>query len=219
MEAPKEEKQEEPEIMEDDSELVLDRVEEEMMAYYTDDSDEDDLVNVYDYNAKKKENVKNLISNVDGENWKLEVERVLPKLKVTIKNDSRDWRIHLEQMKNYKCTIDQSLGGTKTQLQKMHKDIKSTMEKIENREKYLNKDLDGILEEYRLLQDQHSKIKEEYNKISGGVTERTRQLAELTDKLESIKLQMEERGNSMTDGSKYFFFTNKSKSTNIHKMF
>lgn len=206
MEAPKEEKEEEPDIIDDDSELILDRVEEEMMAYYTDDSDDDDLINVYDYNVKKKENVKNLTSNVDSESWKLEVERVLPKLKVTIKNDSRDWRIHLDQMKTYKNTIEQSLGGTKLQLEKMHKDIKTTMEKIESREKYLNKDLDGILEEYRLLQDQHSKIKEEYNKISGGVTERTRQLADLNDKLESIKVQMEERGNSMTDGSMFVYF-------------
>lgn len=200
MDPPKEEKEEDPEIIEDDSELVLDRVEEEMMAYYTDDSDGEELVNVYDYNVKKKDN-KNLTTSVDSENWMLEVERVLPKLKVTIKNDSRDWRIHLEQMKTYKSTIDQSLGGTKGQLEKMHRDIKSTMEKIENREKYLNRDLDGILEEYRLLQDQHSKIKEEYNKINGGVMDRTRQLAELTDRLESIKVQMEERGNSMTDGS------------------
>lgn len=208
MEAPKNEKEEEPDIIDDDSELILDRVEEEMMAYYTDDSDDDDLINVYDYNVKKKETIKNLTSNVDSESWKLEVERVLPKLKVTIKNDSRDWRIHLEQMKTYKNTIEQSLSGTKLQLQKMHKDIKTTMEKIESREKYLNKDLDGVLEEYRLLQDQHSKIKEEYNKISGGVTERTRHLADLNDKLESIKVQMEERGNSMTDGSmiKYIYF-------------
>lgn len=196
--------------MEDDSELVLDRVEEEMMAYYTDDSDEEDLINVYDYNARKQEETPNLVSNVDSENWKLELERVLPKLKVTIKNDSRDWRAHLEQMKMYKATIDQSLGGTKNQLDKIHKDIKVTLEKIDNREKYLNRDLEGILEEYRLLQDQRSKVREAYNEISGGVTERTRLLGQLTDKLENIKTQMEERGNSMTDGSELIVFRFKS---------
>lgn len=39
-----------------------------------------------------------LESNTDAEEWKLEVERVLPSLKVHIRTDNKDWRSHLEQV-------------------------------------------------------------------------------------------------------------------------
>ena len=52
-------------------------------------------------------------------------------------------------------------------------------------------------------------MKEQYRQASGGVTERTRQLAEVTEELERIKQEMEERGSSMTDGCKLnFLFVN-----------
>lgn len=109
-----------------------------------------------------------LKNNVDEESWKLEVERVLPMLKVTIKNENRDWRYflnvtkypaitfalfrsHLEQMKTYKTSIDETLTPVKSQLEKLHKEITSTLDKIGNREKYLNRELDPILDNYRYL--------------------------------------------------------------------
>ena len=37
--------------------------------------------------------------------------------------------------------------------------------------------------------------------MSGGVTERSRVLSQITDEIETLKSEMEERGSSMTDGS------------------
>ena len=39
-----------------------------------------------------------LPSTTDSEAWNIEVERVAPKLKVTVRVDGRDWRSHLEQV-------------------------------------------------------------------------------------------------------------------------
>ena len=39
-----------------------------------------------------------LASTTDSEAWNLEVERVAPKVKVTVRVDGRDWRSHLEQV-------------------------------------------------------------------------------------------------------------------------
>jgi hypothetical protein len=41
-----------------------------------------------------------LQSTTDAEEWHLEVERVAPQLKVTVRVDARDWRTHLEQVLN-----------------------------------------------------------------------------------------------------------------------
>jgi hypothetical protein len=50
-----------------------------------------------------------LQSTTDQEEWNLEVERVAPQLKVTVRVDARDWRTHLEQVSSnsidiYLCT-------------------------------------------------------------------------------------------------------------------
>ncbi len=50
------------------------------------------------------------------------------------------------------------------------------------------------------MQDQLAETKEKYRQASGGVQERTRILAEVTEELEDVKRQMDDRGSSMTDG-------------------
>ncbi|XP_015602420.1 intraflagellar transport protein 57 homolog [Cephus cinctus] len=197
----------EPEIEDDDAELILEKVEEEMMAEYEEEDEEDvlhvdDITKLYGrnmYDVQKPEHI--LESKTDTEEWRLELERVLPQLKVTIKTDSRDWRAHLDQMKQHRSNMNTSLAGTKGQLEKLHLDIGNTMDKIRTREMYLNRQLEPILQEFRTLQEELSKVKEQYRDVSGGVTERTRVLNKLTDELEQVKREMDERGSSMTDGT------------------
>lgn len=48
-----------------------------------------------------------------------------------------------------------------------------------SREKYINSQLDHLLVEFRAMQDQLGETKEKYKQGSGGVTERSRILAEV----------------------------------------
>ncbi|XP_012270491.1 intraflagellar transport protein 57 homolog isoform X3 [Orussus abietinus] len=195
----------EPEIDDDDAELILERVEEEIIAEQEDEEDVlhiDDITRLYRQNAVdlvKPDNI--LESKTDTEEWKLELERVLPRLKVTVKTDPRDWRAHLNQMKQHHANIATHLAGTKTQLERLHTDISNTFEKIKNRELHLNRQLEPVLTNFRSLQEELSKVKEQYRDVSGGVTERTRVLNKLNDELETTKREMDERGSSMTDGT------------------
>lgn len=194
------EPEDELDTIEDESEIQLDRVEEEMLADYSDGSDDENVFHVRDLDVvKDKQNL--TAATIDEDAWQLEMERVLPQLKVTIRNDNRDWRGRLDQMKNYQNNIENSMNTVKTQMEKLHKEISSSLEKVQSRERYLNKELEPILNEYRVLQDQLFKVKDTYKSISGGVADRNRQLSLLTDRLETVKQQMDERGSSMTDGS------------------
>ena len=58
-----------------------------------------------------------------------------------------------------------------------------------------------LLGELRQLTDTLAATKEQYKQVSGGVTERSRHLAQLADELEAVKAEMEERGSAMTDGT------------------
>ncbi|XP_037643366.1 intraflagellar transport protein 57 homolog [Sebastes umbrosus] len=198
---------EEESVMEDDAELTLSKVEEEMM-----EEPDDEEENVMDLEALKLRTTHTeaepsskpdeiLESSVDAAEWNLEVERVLPQLKVTIRTDNKDWRIHVDQMHQHRDGIKSSLQEAKSYLDKLQEDIGKTLEKVSSREKYINNQLEHLIQEYRSAQAKLSQAKERYQQASGGVTERTRVLAEISEELEKVKQEMEEKGSSMSDGA------------------
>ncbi|XP_076655690.1 intraflagellar transport 57 [Halictus rubicundus] len=206
VEIPPDEPNNDPEIEDDDAELILEKVEEEMMAEY--DDEEEDILHVDDITKLYGQNFNDLMkpddileSKTSREEWQLELERVLPQLKVTVKTDSRDWRSHIDQMQQFRTNIANNLTGTKSQLDKLHSELSNTLDKIRTRESYLNRQLEPILKEYQTLQEELSKVKEQYRDVSGGVTERTRVFNKLSEELEHVKKEMDERGSSMTDGT------------------
>lgn len=199
----------EEETMEDDeAELTLNKVEEEMTDEIGEEIEEED--SYLDLAGMKQQTQMNDItdsskpdsvmeSTIDAAEWKLEVERVLPLLKVHIRTDNKDWRTHYEQMQQHSEEIKSSLTETKGHLDKLHHEISRTLEKISSREKYINNQLEHLLQEFRSLQDTLAETKERYKQGSGGVTELTKTLAQITEELESVKAQMDERGTNMTD--------------------
>ncbi|KAH3699822.1 hypothetical protein DPMN_074784, partial [Dreissena polymorpha] len=204
-----EEEMEEENIVEDDAELTLNKVEDNIFGVHEDEEFEDDEP-MMDLEGLSKLNQKNdlkskpeeiMESTTDAADWKMEVERVLPQLKVTIRTDNKDWRVHVEQMHQHKEGIESSLTETKSYLDKLHDEITRTLEKISSREKYINNQLEHHLVEFRGAQDSLAETKERYRQASGGVTERSRLLAEVTEELEKIKMEMDDRGSSMTDGA------------------
>ncbi|TMS09761.1 Intraflagellar transport protein 57-like protein [Larimichthys crocea] len=198
---------EEESVVEDNAELTLSKVEEEMIE----EPDEDEE-NVMDLEALKLRSTHTeaeasskpdeiLESTVDAAEWNLEVERVLPQLKVTIRTDNKDWRIHVDQMHQHRDGIKSSLKEAKSYLDKLQEDIGKTLEKVSSREKYINNQLEHLIQDYRGAQAKLSEAKERYQQASGGVTERTRVLAEISEELEKVKQEMEEKGSSMSDGA------------------
>lgn len=76
------------------------------------------------------------------------------------------------------------------------------MEKIESREKHLNNDLTTLIQQYKTVSIDYSQIR---NSIKTNDLEKAdfeQQLKKVEHNLENIKIQMEQRGNTMSDGSK-----------------
>lgn len=199
-----EEEAEEETVMEDETELNLENFDEPADEAEEEIADEESYLHMTglqkhseDVIGSKPDSV--LEAKVDANEWKMEVERVLPLLKVHIRTDNKDWRNHYEQMQHYSEGINVTLLDTRTQLDKLHAEISKTLEKISSREKYINNQLEHLIQNYRLNQDQLVQVKEQYAASSGGVTELAQQLAQVSDELEQVKQQMEERGTNMTD--------------------
>eukprot|EP01137_Pigoraptor_chileana_P021743 Opistho-2@85811 len=210
----------------EDAEVTADKIEDEHQQSDQDEPED----NLYDFEASKRQqyddDIPSLVSasggtfrpnlqgkarnlqsdavlesDVDPEAWRLEVERVTPMLKVHILTDNKDWRMHYDEMKGHQKQIGSALTETKTYLDNLHTEIGRTLEKIASREKYINGQLEHLIQQYRSAKDDLSKITDHYKNSSGTVTERTNELSRITEELEQVKAQMDERGSSMTDSS------------------
>uniref|UniRef100_A0A3B3DWC4 Intraflagellar transport protein 57 homolog n=1 Tax=Oryzias melastigma TaxID=30732 RepID=A0A3B3DWC4_ORYME len=171
-------------VLEDDTQDALGTAEEEMI--------EPEL-------SSKPDEI--LEATVDAAEWNLEVERVIPHLKATVRTDNKDWRVHLEQMHQYQEKNEALLKESKSYMDKLQEDIRKTQEKVGSREKYINNQLEHLVEEYRSAQAKLSEAKDRYQQASGGVTERSRVLAEISEELEKVKQEMEEKGSRMSDAA------------------
>jgi intraflagellar transport protein 57 len=87
------------------------------------------------------------------------------------------------------------------QLKKIQSEMIFTMEKVESREKHLNKDLKDLIQDYKALSIDLSRVNNEIKENEREKSEMEENLSRLTNELENVKIQMEQRGNSMSDGS------------------
>lgn len=61
--------------------------------------------------------------------------------------------------------------------------------------------LEHHIQEFRKCQDVLAEVKEKYSQGSGGVTTLARELAQVSEELEAVKAEMDQRGTSMTDAA------------------
>ncbi len=76
------------------------------------------------------------------------------------------------------------------------------MEKIESREKHLNNDLSTLIQQYKTVSVDYSQIRNAIKTNESEKMDYDQQLKKMEHNLENIKIQMEQRGNTMSDGSK-----------------
>ncbi|CAD6189804.1 unnamed protein product [Caenorhabditis auriculariae] len=142
-----------------------------------------------------------LQSTTDSVAWKQEVERVAPLLKITIRQDAKDWRMHLEQMHSlHKAACDQ-INVIDPQLEQMASELEKTLERIETREKTMNSQMSSLLVKFRSSQDKRAELREKYKTASVGVSSRTETLQRISDDIEQLKQQIEEQGAKSSDGA------------------
>ncbi|KAM3934549.1 intraflagellar transport protein 57 homolog [Leptodactylus fuscus] len=204
---PSEELEEEV-VAEDDAELTLNKIEDEIVEEDSENDEEQFIdLTVLKAQTSKLNSAESskpgeiLESSIDAAEWYLEVERVLPQLKVTVRTDNKDWRAHVDQMHQHKDSMETSLSETKGYLDKLQSEVSKTLEKVSSREKYINSQLDPLIQEYRTAQAQLSELKEQHQQVAEKVTEKTRILSELNEELEKVKQEIEEKGSSITDGA------------------
>eukprot|EP00941_MAST-03F_sp_MAST-3F-sp1_P003081 g3081.t1 len=140
-----------------------------------------------------------LEADLDPVEWKMELERVGPRLKCKHTSHSKEWRAHLEQTRTHERVIFKILPTTQQQLKSIESSINTALQRVISKEKYINSQFDSKNSEFRDLQLKHEAARERQAASTETVEELSNTLAIITDKLDEVRTRQESRGNSMTD--------------------
>ncbi|KAG2484902.1 hypothetical protein HYH03_016288 [Edaphochlamys debaryana] len=142
-----------------------------------------------------------LVSKVDPIAWKVELERVAPKLRITIAADSKDWRSHLDEAHQHKDVIAKAWPDSKQSLERLRTDLNGTLEKLQTREKYLNEQFETLLQQYRAARTTLTDVQETYNRKTEAVADRNQELHRIAEQLDEVKALMDEKGSNIADAT------------------
>jgi len=138
-------------------------------------------------------------SNIDPREWLLEVERVAPKLKIQLPNDSKEWRTHLQQTTSWKQVIETQFPGAKAQLDKLSSNLTTALEKIRGKEAWINTQFDHRALDYRTQQEEMAQVQTQHTELNEVVMSLSAELKSVSEELESVKADMEDRSTTVTD--------------------
>ena len=171
-------------------------IEEEVPSM--DEDEDEEMLDEEDENGASGP-LKIIEADVDAMEWKKELERVAPKLKFKILAAGKEWKTHLVEAKHHEKKIGNILPNAQAQLTSIQSSIASSLERIQQKEGYMNQQFDNLSREYREMQEKFRDINERYNRSNDNVQELTNSLGIINDQLEEAKARQEERGSSMTD--------------------
>ncbi|KAL3146305.1 Intraflagellar transport protein 57 [Trebouxia sp. C0010 RCD-2024] len=187
----------------DDAEVTVNEIDDQIAAQ---SSDEEELY--ASLGTREGQNFDNtgaetvgVEAQVDPAEWRLEVERVAPRLKITVASNARDWRSHLDEAHKHSQEISTVWPGVQTALGAVQTEVMSAMEKLSTRERFLNSQCEHLTAEYREAKEALSQMQEHFNQKQDAAAELENELARVAQELETRKTELDERGSNISDSS------------------
>lgn len=139
---------------------------------------------------------------MDPTAWKLEVERVAPRLHpAAAAADARDWRQHLDAAHAYAAALGGGWPAARAVLLRVASDAGGAAERLAAREAALNAQFAAALGEHAAARRALGEAQDEAAGCADGVGARDAELHRLGAALEEAKAALEERGSSLSDAS------------------
>ena len=141
-------------------------------------------------------------SAVDAREWRVELERVAPKLKAVAKEaDAKDWRSHLDACRKAREAVAVKFPDVRTALDRVGRECKEVVDKIETRESYLNSQMEPRSEEYKSTKAALESAQRAYDEGNERVSALTNELARIGERLERAKGEMASKGDEVSDAT------------------
>jgi len=138
---------------------------------------------------------------VDPAEWKMELKRVAPFLRVQHEDKSDSWRNHLKQSKVEHKKILCEMSRCHDNFTLLNEVITTTLEHIDLKEQIINDQFENISREFSSYRARNSDLEQSCKDTSSSVEKLSSDLSIITKKLKHIKESVNTKGNSITDTS------------------
>lgn len=141
-------------------------------------------------------------SSIDGEQWREEVEQMLPQLKLAnrmLEEHGNNWRIRFDELKKRNNLINSELNQCNDGLGRLELDVQKCLDRLESRERYVQQQMDVLCNELLAYRSELNRSMENYQQINGGVISKSRRLAELNEQIQRVRAETEKREQSIND--------------------
>ena len=156
--------------------------------------------------TEEEEEAKAIVEpQVDEQMWRAEVDRVAPRLRVTIAAGATDWRSHVDYLGELGKKLVKMYKHDENQIRvnvvRLSEDIGNVVSELKSREESLNQGLERSLTEYKQQREKINVNQEQYKSVTDNVAELSNELASITARLNEIKAVVDERGSNLSDSS------------------
>ncbi|ACO68707.1 intraflagellar transport protein 57 [Micromonas commoda] len=141
-------------------------------------------------------------SAVDAREWRVELERVAAKLKAVSKEaDAKDWRSNLDACRKAHAAVCAKFPDVRVALDRVGRECKEVVDKIETRESYVNARMEPRSDEYKSTVVALESAQKEYDEGNERVSSLTNELARIGERLERAKGEMASKGDEVSDAT------------------
>lgn len=162
------------------------------------DSDSEDELYVGPSAGKKKDDQSTTRPQVGAEQWALEVERVGPMLQYRT-DDIGDWRARVESAGVLMKAVEKMYPDVRQMLERMGGDLSKSLDRIQKREQTLAQQHHEHVENYRFKLNELNGAQDNFNQASSYVSQLAMEHSQVTEQLDFVKKQIEEREQKSSD--------------------
>lgn len=139
-------------------------------------------------------------STIDPIEWRTELERVSPLLKVYEENNHDcEWKGHVNQATSESRKVELEIDASREVFARLHKDSATILDEIKTKEKVINNKFKHLVDHSSLLHIKTKECEKSCTESGTTITELTAELSNITHVLNKTKESVDEKGNSMTD--------------------
>ena len=138
-------------------------------------------------------------TRISSKAWELELETVSHLLEDRYITGIKEWVTHLKKSKHHGKGLQEIWPDSKAKLTKYAHKLSLYLERIEGKEAHLNREFSALSEEYTAKHDKVQQLNKQYNDCIAEISTLTNNVQETSEKISDIKIEMENRNNTMTD--------------------
>ena len=138
--------------------------------------------------------------SVDPTQWALEFEQVAPLLRAHPTTlAAQEWRSHHETALKHRDLLQTGVEAVRVELERVGAQLRGVVERVAAKEKWLNKEYEGLVGEMRIMQGEHEKLTAECAAQSEELSQMGRRLKAAAEEVERMKELIGRKNERMQD--------------------